>query len=151
MNFGLWRLRVTWVCIMAPSLVSGAYGGGANYVENPNQVLWKFSEEMDVPHIAWAKPLAGRKGSYRTGETIRLKAKVSRSRGAQWSSVVHVGLCDDHGEMLPWSERNMIAAMGKGEITLPSALDEKPGRYALKARDVASGVEATHKVTIVKR
>ena len=95
--------------------------------------------------------LSGCRRSYRTGQTIRLKARVSHGRGAPWSSVVHVGLCDDQGHLLPWSERNMIAVMGKGEITLPLALDEKPGRYILKARDVASGVEAVHKLTIVKK
>ena len=40
-------------------LVSVAMGGN-NLVDNPNQVRWKFSPEMDVPHIAWAKPLAGK-------------------------------------------------------------------------------------------
>jgi len=95
--------------------------------------------------------LAGCRKRCRTGETIRLKATVSHGRGAQWSSVVHVGLCDEKGDMLPWSERNMVAIMGEGEIALPLALDEKPGEYTLKARDVASGVEAVHKMTIAKK
>jgi hypothetical protein len=34
--------------------------GGNNLLDNPNQVRWKFSPEMEVPHIAWAKPLAGK-------------------------------------------------------------------------------------------
>ena len=58
MNSERSRLSAKWVWVLTLSLVSGVYGG-ANYVDNPNQVLWKFSAEMDVPHIAWAKPLAG--------------------------------------------------------------------------------------------
>ena len=39
--------------------MAGAGFAGTNFAGNPNQIRWKFSEEMDVPHIAWAKPLAG--------------------------------------------------------------------------------------------
>ncbi len=54
-----WLSQVAWVCMLALGLVSGVYGASDNFRGNPNQVRWKFSQEMDTPHIAWAKPLPG--------------------------------------------------------------------------------------------
>jgi len=46
------------VLTLGTSLICGAAWAGNNLVENPNQAIWKFSQDLDVPHIAWAKPLA---------------------------------------------------------------------------------------------
>ena len=42
------------------SIVATQSFGGDNFRDNPDQVRWKFSPEMEVPHIAWAKPLEGK-------------------------------------------------------------------------------------------
>ncbi len=94
--------------------------------------------------------LTGGRKKYRDGETMQFHVNLPRGQDARWGSVVHVGLCDGKGEMLPWSERNVTASNGQGEFMLPLALDEQPGRYMLKARDAASGMEVVQQVTIAK-
>ena len=49
-----------WAAVAGLSVLAAALcRAGTNYTDNPNQTRWKFSDEMNVPCIVWAKPLAG--------------------------------------------------------------------------------------------
>ncbi|MGD0092606.1 MAG: hypothetical protein ABSE73_22050 [Planctomycetota bacterium] len=90
----------------------------------------------------------GLAGSYRQGETIRAVVTLQPEREAGCQAVVHVSVLNAAGEMLPWFERNVIVAGGRGVIALPLALDEAPGNYRLVLRDVATGVTRTMPLAI---
>jgi hypothetical protein len=60
--------------------------------------------------------------------------------GAPGLHVFRVEVLGPAGEALPWYAANLRAEKGRATWYIPWALNEKPGRYTLVARDVASGV-----------
>jgi hypothetical protein len=94
--------------------------------------------------------LEGLSKSYAQGSTVRGQVSVKRSPDADFASVVHLVMKTEAGERLPWSERNLVAPGGVASFELPLALDEAPGKYEMEARDVVSGLAASHPFRITR-
>lgn len=55
-------------------------------------------------------------------------------------NILRLEVIGPSGEQLPWYARNITAENGKAEYEIQWALNEKPGKYILQIKDVASGV-----------
>ncbi|HEX71963.1 MAG TPA: hypothetical protein ENN65_01440 [Candidatus Hydrogenedentes bacterium] len=55
--------------------------------------------------------------------------------------LVRLELLDADGAALPHYSRNIVCETGDGAMYMPLAINEVPGRYQLRARDVITGVE----------
>jgi hypothetical protein len=61
-------------------------------------------------------------------------------------SVVHVDVYDPAGKWIRYYSGNADVVDGKAEFSIPFALNDMPGQWRLKVRDVISGLEATREV-----
>ena len=51
-------------------------------------------------------------------------------------------------EPIPYLSKTISCLSGRGDFTLSFALNETPGRYELRFRDLLSGLTATHYMTV---
>ena len=82
------------------------------------------------------------------GEPLRFSAELAVSAAAPGHHVFRVSLVSPQEGRTPWYARNLEAPGGRlrGEFRL--ALNDEPGRWTLRVRDVATGVEAEQHVTV---
>ncbi len=75
------------------------------------------------------------------GGSTALKLNVSPAKRIKPAlHMLRLEVIGPSGEQLPWYARNITAENGQAEHEIQWALNEKPGKYTLQARDIASGV-----------
>jgi hypothetical protein len=89
----------------------------------------------------------------RPGETSEFTLGVSAGafRTPADPRVCRVEVQGPAGESLPWYAANLKAEGGRVTWTIPWALNERPGRYTVLAKDVATGVSCRESVVIGER
>ena len=87
-------------------------------------------------------------GEARPEGAIRGAVKVVAGDAAPVRHVVHLAVRRPDGNMVRYLEQNLETKDGRASFTVPLALNEPPGKWALEVRDVATGVEASAAVTV---
>ncbi|MBI3921096.1 MAG: beta-galactosidase trimerization domain-containing protein, partial [Armatimonadetes bacterium] len=85
------------------------------------------------------------------GGTITCRLRLHVQGAAAGKHVFHLEVVDPEGRSAPWFFRNLLAEDGACMTDLDLALNEKPGRWLLKARDIATGLAAERELTIVAK
>ena len=80
---------------------------------------------------------------------VRLRVKT-RGRVQPQRHVVNVSVYDPEGKEHRHYRQNADAPAGKTMIAIPFALNDTPGKWRIVLTDVASGIQAQHRVEIVK-
>ena len=74
-----------------------------------------------------------------------------RAHGASITThVLHLELIDPNGQTAPWCYQNLLVEQGCCSVRLPLALNEAPGAWTLRVRDIATGVSTEQVVTIIR-
>ncbi len=82
------------------------------------------------------------------GETSFRISVISEDNAAPSLHVFRVELTDPAGEKLPWYAANVKAEKGSAVYIINWALNEKPGRYTIQAKDIATGVSQQKTVDV---
>lgn len=92
-------------------------------------------------------------GGVLAGKRLPVKVALSAKEGWPSDHLVCIDLLPDKGSAIPHYRRCVRCGKGAGETFLPLAINETPGRYRLRVRDVLSGVEQVRRVGVsgVKR
>jgi hypothetical protein len=87
----------------------------------------------------------------RPGETSVFTVSVAAGAGKPGLHVFRVEVLGPAGEALPWYAANIRAEGGCGSWTIPWALNERPGRYTLLVKDIASRLSCRESVEVGDR
>jgi len=79
---------------------------------------------------------------------VQMHVKISEGEGPS-KHCFRLEVASPEGKNLRYYAQNIVAEKGSAEAVIPWALNEKPGRYIVKVRDVASGV-SVEKITTLK-
>jgi Beta-galactosidase trimerisation domain len=90
------------------------------------------------PTVALSGPSSGARGDH-----VTLALRIEGSAGKR---LVRCQVFGPDGAFEPLYSRNVLAQGGTGEFVLPTALDDAPGRYRVKATDVVGGGTAEAQV-----
>ena len=76
--------------------------------------------------------------------------QIQVTTGNDWpgTHLVCIDLMPNKGQPLPHYRQYATCERGAGETFIPLALNEAPGRYIIRARDVLTGMETTRRVGI---
>ena len=77
------------------------------------------------------------------GRTLIGSARLDVEGAEPASHVVFVQVSGPDGELRACFEQKLVLAGGEGELRFPIAVDEKPGRYTVKVKDVPTGQVAS--------
>jgi len=113
-----------------------APGDTALYACLPYQV-----KELAVSAPAQAKP----------GDTLSLKADVHSDGGRAGDHVLHIELLTPQGRPAWHYTWNVLARGGTLNVDVPLALNEAPGQWSVRVRDVLTGVAAETTFTVLER
>jgi hypothetical protein len=86
--------------------------------------------------------------SAKVGDELRVEAQLDAGGEAIGDHVLHVDLIDPSGETTWHYARNELAPSGKSSFALPLAINESPGTWTVRIRDVLTGVTGEAKVSI---
>ena len=87
-------------------------------------------------------------GPGRLGRDLPLDLRIDVSGGTPVKHVVHVDLFRPDGSKYYSYCRNFVLGRGRGAGTVPFALNDPPGKWTLRARDVVSGLTAQTEVEV---
>jgi len=90
-------------------------------------------------------------GQVNTGGELRLRARVETDGGAPGDHVLHVELLGPDGRARWHYARNLLAPDGQLDHTVPLALNDAPGQWRVRVRDVLTGTEAEAPFTLDAR
>jgi Beta-galactosidase len=62
--------------------------------------------------------------------------------------ILHIEVADPDGNVIPYYGRNLPAPAGVASYRLPLAVNDKPGSWTLRARDVLTGATATARLQV---
>ena len=78
------------------------------------------------------------------GKPLEINASISTESGpVTGTHVFRVTVTDPNEQDPPWYTQNVLALEGRATITIPLALNEMPGAYTVRAKDVMSGITGT--------
>jgi len=87
-------------------------------------------------------------GSAQPGEPWSVTARVETSAPTPGDHVLRMEVRDPSGELSEAYTRTVLAERGAAEIAIPFALNDAPGVWQIRARDIASGVQSGVTVTL---
>ena len=76
------------------------------------------------------------------GQELVVQISISASGAGIGDHVVHVEVADPEGKLQVQYPQNHLAPAGKLELRLPTAFNDRPGEWTIRAADVLTGVEA---------
>ncbi|MFA6470428.1 MAG: beta-galactosidase [Candidatus Latescibacterota bacterium] len=94
------------------------------------------------------------------GITVKTPARISKGAylpvsftvktegGKPGLHVVHLDIYDPQGTLKPCYSMNILAKDGKAEVKVPFAMNDREGKWSLKARDAASGCRSEAVFTV---
>jgi hypothetical protein len=80
------------------------------------------------------------KPRYRPGEEVKYKAAVAVSKGKAGDHVLRLEVFDPDGRLVPCYTKNVLAASGRYDDSVPLVLNEKAGPWTIKVTDVTTKV-----------
>jgi len=86
-------------------------------------------------------------GEVKQGDAVEYAVTITASSKPE-KHVLHVSVTGPDGEELAYYTKNVDCVGGKYKGTWGLALNEEPGRYVLRARDVATGMAAEKEITV---
>jgi hypothetical protein len=86
--------------------------------------------------------------SAKAGDELRIEAQLDAGAETVGDHVFHLDLIDPSGETTWHYARNELAPSDKFLFAVPLALNEKPGTWTVRVRDVLTGVTGEAKVSI---
>ncbi len=84
-------------------------------------------------------------------ETCTVIAMVGTSAPTPGDHVLRVEVRDPRGNLSEAYTRNVLAERGQAEIAIPFALNDPPGVWQVRARDIATGVQGGATLTVAPR
>ncbi len=82
------------------------------------------------------------------GQSLPIRISVKPDRGMANNHLLLLCFAPRGGIPMPWYDQVVTAESGIAEMSLSLALNEIPGRYALKVRDMLTGMEVERIVAI---
>ena len=113
-----------------------APGDTALYACLPYQV-----KELVVSVPAQVKP----------GDALSLQAEVHADGGQPGDHVFHVEMVSPQGQPAWHYIHNALAPAGRLSLTIPLALNEEPGQWSVRVRDVLTGATTEARFTVVEK
>ena len=90
-------------------------------------------------------------GSLTAGSDLTVRIEVGAEGGTAGDHVVHLEALDPNGEPVWHYARNVLAPGGRLDLSIPLAINERPGSWRLRARDVLTGTETEAAFTVSAR
>jgi hypothetical protein len=87
----------------------------------------------------------------RANDVLVCRICIHTTSALPTTHVFHLELLDPDAQSVPWGYLNVLAEQGCCDISLPLALNETPGEWTLRARDIATGVRTEQIVMINRR
>ena len=87
----------------------------------------------------------------RAGGDLPLQARIVSNAREVGDHVLHVELLNPAGRAQEYYTRNMLAPDGRLELSIALALNEQPGAWVVRVRDVLTGQTAERTVVIAPR
>ena len=78
----------------------------------------------------------------RRGETLRASIRLKAASPVRERHAVHVKVIDPSGNAVEWGSQVVMLVDGRGEVSLPIAYNDAPGRWRLRATELFSRVTA---------
>jgi hypothetical protein len=108
-----------------------------------------------VPKIFAALPckleslsLGVRGGRFRPGDEVALQASLAPAQIAGAGLCVRFEVVGPSKKRLDYYTRKVVSTTGKFAVILPLALNEAPGRYTVRAEEIAGGLRAEATFTV---
>ena len=79
-------------------------------------------------------------GEAAVGKPLTVTLEVATSGPEPAEHILHVNIEDASGKLRPEYRQNVVASEGKGEMTVPLALNDPVGEWMVTAKDAATGV-----------
>ncbi|MBI4557467.1 MAG: beta-galactosidase trimerization domain-containing protein [Candidatus Hydrogenedentes bacterium] len=85
------------------------------------------------------------------GKRLSIHVAIRARESLPGDHVVHVKLLGPTGQSLRHYEHNLLCKNGEGDTYLPLALNERPGFYKVRAREVITGMMSEMPVRVVEK
>lgn len=85
------------------------------------------------------------------GEPVKMTIRVETDPPAPATHVIHLSVRDPDDKEITCYAQNTVAKAGAAETMIPLACNDPAGVWKIVARDVATGIKATHTLTVSKR
>lgn len=85
------------------------------------------------------------------GKDMTVTAQISPKEIAGAGLCVRFDVLDPEGNRMEAYSRKVVSDTGVFELTIPLALNEKPGQYTVKAEEVVSGIKQQTEFTVQKK
>ncbi len=95
--------------------------------------------------------LALDKAVYGPGDVVHVQVQVLPATLSGCGLAIGLSVSDDKGEPVAYDSQNLISITGQFEGTIPLALNERPGRYHVVVREIASGTEVSQTFQIKEK
>jgi len=82
------------------------------------------------------------RGKFQPGDAVTMAVSVTPREKTAGNHTVHVEVIGPDKGARPWYAQNVKLMNGKGDLTIPTALNDPKGRWAVSVKDIASGVTA---------
>ncbi|MGC9319861.1 MAG: hypothetical protein ACP5KN_17645 [Armatimonadota bacterium] len=82
------------------------------------------------------------------GEACTVTARIEATAPTPGDHVLRVEVREPGGALSEAYGRNVLAERGRAQVTIPFALNDTPGEWAVAVRDVATGQAATAAITL---
>jgi len=117
---------------------SGKYLGFTDTVDT--SISYEAQLYALLPYRVYSLTVSGPRSAARGENTVFNIAVTPDGRFNPSLHMARMEITDPAGTLLPWYGANIRAEGGRASYTVNWALNEKPGKYVISARDIATGV-----------
>jgi hypothetical protein len=87
-------------------------------------------------------------GPYGPGDAVAIEVGVKADTDRPGNHVLHVEFIGPDKEARPYYSQNLKTEKGKATVRIPTALNDSKGRWTIRVKDVASGMETDERFVL---